>query len=129
VGLGNRADAWSKQGTSRGSLPTDGHARCALCARYRPNRGEGERLTGGRRQQCQAAVLLMSGARRAAGEGERSGALIGRIDLLAGVDGGEAAPCAGRAWAGPGRKKVGRDQINSRISDLFKSVLNKFKLI
>jgi hypothetical protein len=29
----------------------------------------------------------------------------------------------------PGKEKVGRAQMNNRISDLFKSVLNKFKLI
>jgi hypothetical protein len=60
------------------------------------------------RQQCGAAVPLTSGARRAAGEGERSGALTGGTGLSAGVDGGEAASCTGRPWAGPGRKKVGR---------------------
>jgi hypothetical protein len=48
---------------------------------------------------------------------------------VSGVDGGEAAACAGRAWAGPGRKRVGRAQMNNRILDLLKSVLNKFKLI
>jgi hypothetical protein len=68
-------------------------------------------------------------AHRAVGEGERSEALTGGTGLSAGVDGGEAAAGAGRAWAGPGRKKVGRAQMNSRISDLFKSVLNKFKVI
>jgi hypothetical protein len=45
----------------------------------------------------------MSGARQAAIEGERSGALIGRTGLSAGVDDGEAAACAG---AGLGRKKT-----------------------
>jgi hypothetical protein len=80
---------------------TDGRARC------QPNRGGGERLTGGPRQQCRAAVPLTSGARRATGEGERSEALTGGTGLSAGVDGGEAAACAGHAWAGPGRKKGG----------------------
>jgi hypothetical protein len=55
------------------------------------------RLTGGPRQQCRVAVPRMSGARRAAGEGERGGALTGGTGLSAGVDGGEAAACAGRA--------------------------------
>jgi hypothetical protein len=55
--------------------------------------------------------------------------LTGGTDLSAGVDDGEAAAYVRSAWAGPGRKKVGRAQINSRISDLFKSFLNKFKLI
>jgi hypothetical protein len=66
---------------------------------------------GGPRQQCRAAVPLMRGARRTAGEGERSGALTGGTGLSAGVDGGEAATCAGRAWAReswPGKEKVGR---------------------
>jgi hypothetical protein len=49
----------------------------------------------------------MSGPRRAAGEGERGGALTGGTSLSAGMDGGEAAACAGRAWADPGRKKGG----------------------
>jgi hypothetical protein len=49
----------------------------------------------------------MSGAHREAREGERSGALIGGTDLSAGVDGEKAAACVRRAWAGPGRKKVG----------------------
>jgi hypothetical protein len=69
--------------------------------------GEGERRTGGSRQQCRAMVPLTSGAHRAVGEGERDGALTGGTGLSAGVDGGEAGACAGRAWAGPGRKKVG----------------------
>jgi hypothetical protein len=50
---------------------------------------------------------LTSGARRAAREGERGEALTGGTGLSAGVDGGEAAACVGRAWAGPGRKKGG----------------------
>jgi hypothetical protein len=73
----------------------------------------------------------MSGACRAAGEGERGGALTGGTGLSAGMDGGEAVACAGRAWAcvsRPGKEKVGRAEMNSRISGLFKSVLNKFKL-
>jgi hypothetical protein len=78
------------------------------CARCRPNRGGGEKLTGGPRQQCRAAVPLTSEACRAAGEGERSGALTGGTGPSAGVDGGEAAAYAGHAWAGPGRKRVGR---------------------
>jgi hypothetical protein len=82
-GSGNRADVWRKWGTSKG----------------------GERLTGGPRQQCRAAVSLMSEARRAVGEGERSGAVTGRIGLPAGVGGGEAAACARRTWAGPGRRR------------------------
>jgi hypothetical protein len=83
----------------------------------------------GRSNSARATVPLTSGAHRAAGEGERSGALTGGTGLLVGMDGGEAAACAGCTWAGPGKKKVGRAQMNSRISDLFKSVLNKFKLI
>jgi hypothetical protein len=66
------------------------------------------------------------------GEVERSGVLTGGTGLSAGVGGGEAAACVGRAWACVGRprkEKVGRAQLNSRILDLFKSVLNKFKLI
>jgi hypothetical protein len=42
-------------------------------------------------------VPLMSGARQAAGEGERGGALTGGTSLSVGMDGGEAAACAGRA--------------------------------
>jgi hypothetical protein len=78
------------------------------------------------------AVSLTSGACRAAGEGERNGALTDGTSLSAGVGGGEAAAYAGCAWARvgwPGKEKVGPAQINSRILDLFKSVLNKFKLI
>jgi hypothetical protein len=71
----------------------------------------------------------MSEARWAAEEGERGGGLTGETSLSAGVDGGEAAACTGHTWAGPRRKKVGRAHMNSRISDLFKSGLNKFKLI
>jgi hypothetical protein len=77
-------------------------------------------------------VSLTSGACRAEGEGERSGVLTGGTDLSADVGGGEAAAYAGRVWARvsrPGKEKVGRAQMNSGISDLFKSVLNKFKLI
>jgi hypothetical protein len=62
----------------------------------------------------------------------RNGALIGGTGRSVGVGNGEAAAGAGRAWAHvgrPGKEKVGRAQMNSRISDLFKSVLNKFKLI
>jgi hypothetical protein len=102
-GGGVRA-TWLMRGGSEaraggGSLPTG--ERCQL------NRGRGERLTSGPRQQCWAAVPLTSGARRAAGEAERGGALTGGTGLSAGVDSGEAATCAGRAWAGPGRKKGG----------------------
>jgi hypothetical protein len=87
---------------------------------------------GGPRQQCQAVVSLTSGACRAVGEVERSGVLTGGTGLSVGVGGGEAAACVGRAWARVGRprkEKVGRAQMNSRILDLFKSVLNKLKLI
>jgi hypothetical protein len=49
----------------------DGRARRAPCARCRPNRGGGVRLTGGSWQQCRAAVTLMGGACRAVGEGDR----------------------------------------------------------
>jgi hypothetical protein len=42
-------------------------------------------------------------ARRAAGEGERSGTLTGGTGLLVGAGGGEAAACAGRAWVHVGR--------------------------
>jgi hypothetical protein len=51
---------------------------------------------GGPQQQCRAVVLLTSGAHRAAGEGERGGALTGGTGLSAGLDGGEAAAYAGR---------------------------------
>jgi hypothetical protein len=81
-----------------------------LCARCQWNRGGGERLMGGLRKQCRAAVLLTSGARRAAGEGERSGALTGETGLSAGVGSGEAAACVGRMWARvgrPGKEKGG----------------------
>jgi hypothetical protein len=106
-----------------------GHEQGGPCRPVRglPAEQRGERLTGGPRKQCWAAVPLTSGARRAAGEGERGGALIGGTGLSAGVHGGEAAAYVGRTWAGPGTKKGGPS--NSRISDLFKSVLNKFKLI
>jgi hypothetical protein len=90
------------------------HATCAVRALPTEQRG-GERLTCGPRQQCRAALPLTSGAHRAAGEGERGGALTGGIDLSAGVDGGEAAACAWRAWAGPEREKVGRAQRNSNV--------------
>jgi hypothetical protein len=87
---------------------------------------------GGPRQQGRAAVSLTSEAHRAAGAGERSGALTGGTGRSVGVGNGEAAAGAGHAWARvgrPGKEKVGRAQMNSRISYLFKSVLNKFKLI
>jgi hypothetical protein len=87
---------------------------------------------GGPRQHCWVAVSLTSGAHQATGEGERCGALIGGISLSAGVGGDEAAACAGRMWAHvsrPEKEKVCRAQMSSRSSDLFKSVLNKFKLI
>jgi hypothetical protein len=74
----------------------------------------------------------MSGAHQATGEGERCGALTGGIGLSAGVGDDEAAACAVRVWAHVSRhekEKVGRAQMSSRSSDLFKSVLNKFKLI
>jgi hypothetical protein len=74
----------------------------------------------------------MSGARRAAGEVERSGALTGGTGLSTGVGRGEAVAGVGHAWACVGRprkEKVGRAQMNSTILDLFKSVLNKLKLI
>jgi hypothetical protein len=106
-------------------------ATCIVRALSGEQRG-GERLMGGPRQQCRAAVPLTSGARRAAGEGERSGALISETGLSARVEGGEAVACTGRAWAHvsrPGKEKVGQAQMNNRISDLFKSVLNKFKMI
>jgi hypothetical protein len=57
--------------------------------------GEGERLTGGSRQQCWAAVLLTSGA------------LTGGTSLSAAVGGGEATTCTARAWAGPEKCGVG----------------------
>jgi hypothetical protein len=60
---------------------------------------------GGPRQQCRAVVSLTSGARRAAGEGERSGALTGGTGLSAGVGGGETMACTGHEWAGPGRRR------------------------
>jgi hypothetical protein len=41
------------------------------------------------------------------GRGREERALTGGTSLSAGVDGGEAAACAGRLWAGPGRKKSG----------------------
>jgi hypothetical protein len=58
----------------------------------------------------------------AAGEGEMSRALTGRTGLSAGVDVGEATASVGRAWAGPGRKRVGRAQMSSTVLDLFKLI-------
>jgi hypothetical protein len=60
---------------------------------------------GGSWQQCWAAVPRTSGARRAAGEGERGGALTGGTGLSASVDGEEAVACMGRTWAGRGGKR------------------------
>jgi hypothetical protein len=60
---------------------------------------------GGLRQQCRAAVSLTGGAHRAAGEGERRGALTGGTGLSTGVGGGEAAAYAGCTWAGPKRRR------------------------
>jgi hypothetical protein len=64
----------------------------------------------------------MSGVRRAVGEGERSGALTGGTGLSAGVGGGEATASVRRALTRVGRprkEKVGRAQMNSKISNLF----------
>jgi hypothetical protein len=59
----------------------------------------------------------------------------GRVREEGALTGGTACR---RAWAAersrpargaPRKEKVGRAQMNSRISDLFKLILNKFKLI
>jgi hypothetical protein len=82
---------------------TGGHVRRALCMRCWPNRGGGERRTSGSLQQCRVVVPPTSGARRAAGEGERGGTLTSGTGLSAGVDGGEAA--AARGPRGPAREE------------------------
>jgi hypothetical protein len=71
----------------------------------------------------------MSGAYRAAGEGERSGALTARDRPISGRGRRGGCGLRGARVGQLGKEKVGRAEMNSRISDLFKSVLNKFKLI
>jgi hypothetical protein len=64
VGIGRRGRRVEEAGHEQGgSLLTDGQrpktggrGRRAPCARCRLNRGGGERLTGGPRQQCRAAL-------------------------------------------------------------------------
>jgi hypothetical protein len=79
----------------------------------------GGSLPTGERRPAGSGNSVGRRCRWRAGEGERGGALTGGTGLSAGVDGGEAVAYAGRTWAGPGRKRVGRAQMNSRISDLF----------
>jgi hypothetical protein len=105
------ADTWRKRGSSRGSLLTGG--RCPATA----PRNQWERAT--------CAVRAIPAEQR--GRGEADGWAAVTVP-----GGGEAAACVERPWARVGRprkEKVGQAQMNSRISDLFKSVLNKFKLI
>jgi hypothetical protein len=86
VGSGDVANAWRTRGTSRGEGEADGWAAATV-----PGGGAAdERGPSG------------------SGRGREERGADRRDRPISGMDGGEAVACAWHAWAGLGRKRMGR---------------------